>query len=255
MKAFVSNQLKKNANVTVKDISIRDSYELPNHKEWKVFIVEMKGSVKQKANVRDFESQDILFASDTLIAPDLIDPKSGQSIKNSVSPSFKSVFYKKDNLLMGNANAKHKLVLFSDPLCPFCMQLVDELVAHIKDHPKTFALYYYHFPLVSIHPASKTVVKAMSAAINKGHKDILHRTYKAKFDAHETNEKKVLTAFNKALNTNLSMADINDKSVLKHIESDKYIASQMLINSTPTLFMDGKKDATRKAYKEVKLID
>ncbi|KIM09081.1 MAG: hypothetical protein KU28_00080 [Sulfurovum sp. PC08-66] len=255
MVEFVQAQLKKNPSVLLNEVKVRESFPLEDDKSWRVFIVDMKGQVKQQTGARDFESQDILFANNKLIAPELLDAKTGQSIKNAISPLIKEEFYRKANLIMGNPDAKHKLVLFSDPLCPFCTRLVPGLIDEIRKHPKTYALYYYHFPLLQIHPASKTVVKAMSAAIAKGKKDVVYLTYKAQFDAAETNEKKVLTQFNKALDMELTMAEINDAAILAHIEEDKKVASQMLINSTPTLFLDGKKDPTREAYKSVKRID
>lgn len=252
---FVEGQLKKNPNVELESVTIRDSFNLENNKGWKVFVVDMKGHVKQKGTAREFASQDILFANDTVIAPELIDVKTGESMKSSISPTFKAEYYNDKNLVMGNKNAKHKIVLFSDPLCPFCIKSVKKLAPYIKKHPKTFALYYYHFPLLRLHPASKTIVKAMNAAVIKGKKEVLLKTYSAKFNAQETNERKILNTFNKALKMNLTMKDINSPAIANHIKEDKSIAADLLVNSTPTIFFDGKKDASREKYKKVKTVD
>lgn len=253
MITFVKNQLKKNKSVTLKDVAIRDSFNLHNHRGWKVFIIDISGSVKQKNGARNFKSQDILFGNDTgLIAPDLIDIKSGASVKNSIAPTFKASFYKRENLIYGYANARHKMAVFSDPLCPFCIKLMPKLIKEAKTHPNKFALYYYHFPLTSIHPASASLVKCMVAAEQKGIKDVAARVYASKFDYKETNEKKILMAFNRALHTHLTIRDINAPRVLAHLQSDRMVAMSMLVNSTPTLFFDGKKDPQRDAYKKAR---
>lgn len=253
MIGFVNNQLKKNKTVTIKDVAIRDSFTLKNHKGWKVFIIDISGAVKQKNGSRNFKSQDILFGNDTgLIAPDLIDIKTGTSIKSSIAPAFKAAFYKKENLIYGSPNARHKLAVFSDPLCPFCIKLLPQLIKDVKADPNKFALYYYHFPLTSIHPASSSMVKCIVAAEMKGVKDVVARVYASKFDFKETNEKKNLTAFNRALHTKLTISDINAPAVLAHLNADRMIAMSMLVNSTPTLFFDGKKDPHRNAYKKAR---
>ncbi len=251
---FVKGQLSKNPVVTLDKVSVRQSFDVTGHKGWKVYIIDIAAKVKQKAGFKEVKTQDILFSDGALIAPDLLDVKSGESLKASVSPEFKASFYRKENLIYGNENARHKLAVFSDPLCPFCTRLIPQLIKDTKANPDKFALYMYHFPL-SMHPAAKTIVKCMVAAEKKGIKDVVYRTYTAEKDAftvRETNEKKILEEFNEALDTDLTMADINTIEVLRHIQEDSRIQSEMLVNSTPTLFFDGKKDPNRIRYKKAR---
>lgn len=249
---FVKKQLSKNPAVTLDDVSVRSSMPLEDHEAWKVYIMDIRGNVKQKNGVKEFATHDILFSSKGLIAPDLVDVKTGGSLKSTIAPPFDPKFYKKENLIAGNENAKYKLAIFSDPLCPYCIQFVPGLIRDVKKNPKKYALYYYHYPLTRIHPAAPALVKCMSAAIEKGVKDVVLRTYEAKFDARQTNEKKTLNAFNKVLGTSLTMKDIKKASISNHISYDKTIASYMLVNSTPSLFFDGKKDPYRTKYKNAK---
>lgn len=255
MVKFVKDKLSHNKDLTLKGVSVRDSFALDGSPGWKVFIVDIKGSMMQQGGVRDVSGQDVLFANGKLIAPELINIKTGKSIKSTISPTFKNSYYTEHNRVMGNKNAKYKIALFSDPLCPYCIKTVKKMLPYIKKHPKTFALYYYHFPLLSLHPASKTIVKAMDAAIKKGKKNVLELVYNAKFNAMETNELKILKTFNKALRMNLTMKDLNHATIAKYLTSDKRIAAEMLVNSTPTVFFNGKKDADRDQYKKVKKID
>jgi protein-disulfide isomerase len=71
-----------------------------------------------------------------------------------IAPEFKSEFYKKSNLISGDENSKHKVAIFSDPLCPFCKKFVPQAMEYMKKYPKEFALYYYHLPLATLHPAA-----------------------------------------------------------------------------------------------------
>ena len=184
------------------------------------------------------------------------------------SPKFEDKYYNEANLIAGNSNAKHKIVVFSDPLCPFCTQLVPGLIKDAKANPDTFALYLYHFPL-SMHPAANTIVKCMVAAEMKGEKDIALRTYivdagkkitrkpndggvKPTFTMQETNEKRILNEFNRALSTNLTIADITNAKVLNHVRADREVQRLMLINSTPTIYVDGTKDPSRNKYKNIR---
>lgn len=246
--AFIKQQLGKNPSVSLQSVTVRSSMPLEHHESWQVYIMDIAGSIKQSGGEKSFTTHDILFANGGLIAPDLIDMKNGVSLKGTIAPEFDPKFYKKENLIAGNANAKYKLAVFSDPLCPFCIKFVPDLIRNVQKNPQKFALYYYHYPLARLHPAAVTLVKCMSAAIEKGHKDVVLRTYEATFDAQETNEKKILTAFNKALGLELTIKEITMPSVVNHVAWDGNVASYMLVNSTPSLFFDGKKDPTRERY-------
>ena len=122
----------------------------------------------------------------------------------------------------------------------------------MKKHPKKFAIYYYHFPLPSIHPAAVDLVKAATAAELKGHKDVVLNLYKVKVDAREKDVNKILTAFNKTMKTDIKPSDLKSVEVLKHFNNDLKTASNLMVNGTPTMFFDGKIDKTKKKYETVK---
>jgi hypothetical protein len=120
-----------------------------------------------------------------------------------------------------------------------------------------------------MHPAAATIVKCMVAAEMKGVKNVALRTYtvdagkkitrkpndggvKPTFTMQETNEKRILNEFNKALGTQLTIADINNPKVLKHVYADREVQRLMLLNSTPTLYVDGMKDPSRNRYKKLR---
>jgi protein-disulfide isomerase len=124
----------------------------------------------------------------------------------------------------------------------------------MKKYPKTFAVYYYHFPLRSLHPAAVPLVKAAYVAEKQGRKDVVEGLYKVQVDGREPNIQKILDAFNKAQNTNISLKDIADPLIDKHLEHEMAVAQEHLVNGTPTVFLDGKKDVMKIEYKNIKII-
>ena len=101
------------------------------------------------------------------------------------------------HLLFGNKDAKHKILVFSDPQCPFCQEVVPAIFKAAKAHPETLSVYYYHLPLLRIHPVSGILTKVMHIAQEQGKLDVVEKIYSLKIDPKETNMKKVLAAVKK----------------------------------------------------------
>ena len=254
---FNKINMQKFPNMKLVKQKVRKSFELDDYDDWEVFVIDVSVKVKTKTGDQDRAGQVILYAKDDVVLQgSLFDLHTGKqaNVLERIVPEFQKSFYKKANLLYGNANAKHKIAIFSDPLCPFCIGYVPKVIKYVKKHPKTFALYYYHLPL-SMHPAAKGIAKCMTAAMGKGEKNIVERTYSAKFEVQETNEKKILNAYNKALGLKLKMSDMTGRHVLNHVAIDKNVADKMLVHGTPTVFFDGKLDESKTKYTTVKKID
>ena len=145
-------------------------------------------------------------------------------------------------------------MIFSDPLCPFCRTFVPEALSYMKKYPKTFSVYYYHFPLRSLHPAAIPLVKAASVAEAQGEKDILTTLYTVKVDGREPKTQKILDIFNAAQKTKITLQDISTQKVEEQLRHDMNVAQEHLVSGTPTMFFDGNKDASKTRYKNVKII-
>lgn len=252
VEAFLKKSFSANPNILKLDVKVHKKIELEEVDGWSAFIVDVDASVKDKGGSRDINQKMIWFSNGTTISPDLIDLKTGASLKESVSPSFESSHYKKQNLIYGDADATHRVAIFSDPLCPFCRDFVPKAIEYMKKDPKKFAIYYYHLPLESLHPAAVTLVKAAAAAELKGEKDVVLKLYKVEVDARESDESKILAAFNKSTKLNITLKDIESKTLLEHYESDLKVASDLMVNGTPTIFFDDKIDKTKVKYQKVK---
>ena len=249
---FLEKKFKGNPNIVSIKVKVEQKVPVEKLKGWDAFVVSMVATVKAKPKNRDIKQKMIWFSDGAVITKDLTDLKSGNSLKDLVSPPFKSEYYKKENLIYGNADAKYKVAIFSDPLCPFCRTFVPKAINSMKKKPNKFAIYYYHFPLPSLHPAAVELVKAAVAAELKGEKDVVLNLYKVNVDSREKDVKKILAAFNKTMKTDIKPADLKAQSVLNHIKSDADIADALMVGGTPTMFFDGKLDKSKRKFEKVK---
>jgi len=251
---FLKNNLSRNPAITSLNVKVVERAPVEGLKGWDSFIVALDAKVKQGKKEREIKQRVIYFANDKVITGELTDLKTGASLRDSVAPKFKSEYYKKANLIYGNANAAHKVAVFSDPLCPFCRKYVPEAIEYMKKYPETFAVYYYHFPLERLHPAAPTLARAAIAAELQGRKDVCLQLYKVpETITREKDEQKILDAFNQAVNTNLKVADLHTPAVDAQVKSDESIVETLMVGGTPTVYFDGVKDGNKNRYKEVKV--
>jgi thiol-disulfide isomerase/thioredoxin len=247
---FVKRGLSSNEGLKVYDIKVVQKQPLDILPGWEAFIVEFTIGVNKGGKEQNVTDRDILFAKDRWVSPDLLDVKTNRSFKNKIVLNLDESFYDDRHLIFGNKNAKHKLVVFSDPLCPFCREVVPKLFEVAKKYPDTFALYYYHLPIESLHPASVPLAKAIIYLKEHGKRELIEKIYKTEFNYEEKDEGKVLKELNKKLGLNLTREQINQPKILNELEEDMTKAKKLMIKGTPTLFVDGKVDRRREAYKK-----
>ena len=241
---YEKKRVSQNPNIKIKDIKINTKKEL-SIAGWTGYILDINASVQGK----DIQAKDFLFTNGTHIAPELIDIKTMQSMKDVIVPNLTDKYYKKDNLIAGNEKAKNKVVLFSDPLCPFCMDYIPTVIAEVNKNKENIALYYYAFPLTQIHPASLPLSKLIDIAHSKGVVDVITKAYTIDwskyFDEKSTDEAKILEAFNKELGTDIKIEELNKKELNAKIEKDIAMADDVLVSGTPTIYVNGTKESPK----------
>ena len=247
---FLKKKFKSNPNIISLKAKVQQKTPLKEAKGWSGYIVGVDAVLKAKPKNRNIKQKMIWFSNGEVMSPELFDTKTGKSLKDLVAPSFKDKYYKKENLIYGNVDAKHKVAIFSDPQCPFCKSFVPKAIEEMKKKPEVFAIYYYHFPLPGLHPAAVELVKAAVAAELQGKKDVILNLYKVKLDAKERDVKKILAAFNKTMKTDLKPKDLQSPAVLKHIKNDSDLVSELMVGGTPTMYFDGKIDKSKSKYKK-----
>jgi len=250
--SYIKNHMVKNESVKVQSVDIIGKEMLDDPKGWEVYFVNIHANVKKSPTVFDKVTvPETLFVKDDFTVPTLINMATGEDYKSILKPKLKNNIYDAKHLIAGNKDAKHKLVVFSDPQCPFCKTKIPELYKAVKANPETFALYYYHFPLLRIHPVSDIISRAMLIEQAKGHNDKMIEMYDLDIDPREVNATKVLDKMNKKYKLTITEEQINKEEISKEVIADKEMATQSMVSGTPTVYLDGTWDPSRDKYKKL----
>ena len=247
---FEKKRISQNPNVQIKDVKINTKKELPLV-GWSGYILDVEANVQGKV----INAKDILFSDGKYISLELYDATNGKSLKDLVTPNLTDKYHDESKLIAGSHKAKDKIVIFSDPLCPYCIDYVPEVIKHVQKNSDSIALYYYHFPLSTIHPAATVLVKLIDIAKHKGIKDVELKTYQIDwekyFDVKSTDEKVILDAFNKEFKTDIKSEELAKAEIGKSIDSDISMGEDVMVQGTPTIFVNKVKDSTRLKYEDL----
>ena len=248
---FLTDKFEDNPRIKSINIKMIDEVPLKALPGWKGYIIEIEAYLKDRPK-QEIKQRMVWYSNGVMITKEMTNMDTGEDMARYVKPKFQPKYYTQENLIYGNANARHKIVIFSDPLCPFCRGYVPGALKDLKKDPKKFAVYYYHFPLDRIHPASPHIVKMATAAEMQGVKDVMLKIYNIKINPRETDVNKILKVFNKTVGTHLTVVDINTPAVLKQVNHDLDVANELMVGGTPTVYLDGKIDKSKKGYLKVK---
>lgn len=249
VKSFEKHRLNANPNVKLKTLDLAFTKKLEDG--WTGYLFKVSLNYQGK----DVKTTDTLFSNGNLVTPELRNLK-GLDMKRLMHPKLDSRYYDDSRLIAGNKNAKHKLVIFSDPLCPNCTADLPRVMKDAEANPNQLALYYVSLPLDRLHPTARTLIKAAHVARAQGVKNVKYRLYTAKFerffDPYATKDnQKALDAFNKVFGTKITMSQVNNPKLNKKLESDIKLSDEAYIQGTPTLFLNGDVDLTRSQYKKL----
>jgi len=251
VEAFLDNEFGDNPRIKSLKIKVIETKPLKDVAGWNAYIVDVEAVLKAKPK-EPIKQKMIWFSNGQVITKELTNLKNGDNYLDEVKPSFQKEYYTKENLVSGNENAKHRVAIFSDPLCPFCKDFAPEALKYMKGKPDTFAVYYYHYPILRIHPASAIIIRAAVVAERQGFKDVSTKMYDIKVNPREKDVEKILTAFNKVVGSKVTQKEIMDPSVAAQIAHDEKVAKDVFVSGTPTIYIDDKIDKTRKLYKSIK---
>ncbi|MEA1983592.1 MAG: thioredoxin domain-containing protein, partial [Campylobacterota bacterium] len=246
---YLENEFGDNPRIKSLTVKVADEKALPSLKGWSSYVVDISAYLKEKPKEK-IEQKMIWFSNGQVITKELTGLAHGENYVDLVKPDFQKEYYKKENLVSGNANAKHRVAIFSDPLCPFCTSFVPKAIEEMKKQPNDFAVYYYHYPIIRIHPAAAIIVRAAVVAEHKGIKDVTVNMYKTKVNPREKDVAKILKAFNKAVGSNVTQKEVQNPKIAAQIASDEKIARNVFVSGTPSVYFDDKVDKTRTKYKK-----
>lgn len=250
--AFEKNRIATNDNrIQVEKVTVIHKESIKSMNGWHGYILD----IKLKVNGKSINAKDILFSDGKLITAEIQNINTGESIKDSVIPLLSRVYYNNAHLITGNSNAKNKIVIFSDPLSKESKEILPSIIKHVRKNKKKISLYYYHFPLLKKRPASDVISRATIIAKNKKIRKVDIKVYETDFSKYfeptERDADKILKAFNKELKTNITLAEISDEKIGTRILNDIQMGDSVFVNSTPAVFINGKRDRTLKKYKKI----
>ena len=244
---YVKKSVVKNPQVKVNGVTVIESKTIEALPGWTVLLTTMDLTYQKK----EIHAPETMFIKDGLITGHLVNLKTGKDYRNEIKPTVPATMYNDAHLLFGNKDAKHKVLIFSDPQCPFCQELVPEIFKAARENPTKLAVYYYHLPLLRIHPVSDVLTRVMHVAQHEGKADMVEKIYSLKIDARETDITKILEAVKKHANYVVTPAQINAKKVKDAIKADADAAGRMMVSGTPTIYLDGEWDKMRNGYEKL----
>jgi protein-disulfide isomerase len=251
IKNYVKNHMVNNPQIEVTSVDVIGKKELDTPKGWTAFFVNIHADIKRSKTEKDRVTvPETIFAKDGFAVPTLIDMKSGRDLKSQLKPDLDPSIYDDKHLIAGEKDAKHKLVVFSDPQCPYCREIVPKMYKRVKKYPKDFVLYYYHMPLLRLHPVSDIITRAMLVEQKRKNFDKVIDMYSLKINPTELNVTKVLNKINEEYDLNITQSDIEKPEIALELKHDRDVGTKAMVSGTPTLFIDGKWDRTKKAYEK-----
>jgi len=246
---YVKKAVVKNPQVKVKGITVIESKTHKDLPGWNILLTTMDLEYQKK----EIHAPETMFIKDGMVTGNLVNLKTGSNYRDEIKPSVPDSMYDDAHLLFGNKDAKHKVLIFSDPQCPFCQTAVPPIFDVAKENPTKIAIYYYHLPLLRIHPVSDILTRVMHVAQHEGKMDVVKKIYSLKIDPKETDMTKILAAVKSHAGYSVSATKVDGQAVKDALKADTDTAGRMMVNGTPTIYIDGVWDKTRDGYK--KLVD
>ena len=244
---YIKRDIVRNPQVKVNGIEVIETKTLKALPGWNIYLTNMD----LKYQAKDIKVPEIVFVKDGLATGHLVNLKNGHDYREDVKPTVPAVMYDDAHLLFGNKDAAHKVLVFSDPMCPFCQEVVPDIMKAAKEHPDKIALYYYHMPLLRIHPVSGILTRVMHLAQMEGKKDVVEKMYTLKIDPRMTDMTKVLAKVKEHTGYSISAAKVEDNATKAALKADTDAAAKMMVAGTPTIYIDGEWDKMRDGYKKL----
>ncbi len=244
---YVKRSVVKNPQVKVKGVTVLESKTDKRLPGWTILLTTMDLEYQK----REIHAPEMMFVKDGLVTGHLVNLKTGNDYRDEIKPSVPQSYYDDAHLLFGNKDAEHKILIFSDPQCPFCQEVVPEIFKLSKENPTKIAVYYYHLPLLRIHPVSDVLTRVMHVAQHEGRTDVVEKIYSLKIDPRETDMTKILAAVKKHTGYSVTAAQVDAKEVKAAMQADEMASSTMMVTGTPTIYIDGEWDKMRNGHKKL----
>ena len=115
---YIKKSVVKNPQVKVKGVTVLESKTVKALPGWTVLLTTIDLEYQKKK----IHIPETMFIKDGLITGHLVNLETGKDYRDEIKPNVPESMYNDAHLLFGNKNAKHKVLIFSDPQCPFCQR-------------------------------------------------------------------------------------------------------------------------------------
>ncbi|MBU1195824.1 MAG: thioredoxin domain-containing protein [Proteobacteria bacterium] len=152
--------------------------------------------------------------------------------------------------VIGKADAKVSIFIFSDYQCPYCTRIYPTLERLLEKYPDQVNLVNKHYPLQS-HKFAMTAAIASIAAARQGKFPEVSRTLYKEY-SRLSDEKIREIVVNAGLDMERFDDDIKDPLIISQINSDVQMAEMMKIRGVPSIYIGGRfiKDHSLKGMSE-----
>jgi len=238
---------KNSKQATIKSVKVLSRENLNGYPGWEAATLLIEFTIDRDGKKQTIKAADMVFVKGDVMADELVNLKSGKTFKDTFRPKPDASYYDAEHLIAGNKDAKTKVLVFSDPLCPFCRDMIPDVIAAAVKHPAKLAVYHYSFPLLTIHPASEHIVKAEIALRGKikNRAEFLTKLYKTEIEPNESNEEKIAAKLSSELGVKVQKSDMNAKETIKEYDEEIQKAYKILIRGTPTVYVNGELDSNK----------
>ena len=209
LEVYMKKYIEKKTNSPVENVETLSSYVIDGTNGWKVYFLSLDVKIKMGKEFVKKKLNQVVFNKGGKITFALKDNK-GKDYAKILKPKVPMIAYDKQHHLAGNLDATHKILVMSDPFCPYCQEIVPKLIETVQQNPKLFVLYYYHLPLLRIHPASDITTKAMHLFQERGQIRKLKQCYHLLVSEKEKNPKVVISAIAKKTGVHFMLKELND---------------------------------------------
>jgi protein-disulfide isomerase len=158
--------------------------------------------------------------------------------------------YKKSALIFApedESKIKNRVAIFSDFQCPYCNRTAPKKLKEMFASGDT-AIYYYNFPISSIHPNSALISMCAITAMEKYPKrklEVPTKMYESKAFQYENGEpqvdlKSILNKFNVVSSgTRITLKDVEKFKAKELLEIEITYSSSIGVTTVPTTYKNG----------------
>jgi protein-disulfide isomerase len=238
---------KNSKQATIKSVKVVSREPMEGYSDWEAVTILLEFTIDKNGKKIAMKAPDMVFVKGEIMSDDLVNLKKQKSAKETFRPKPDASYYDAEHLVAGHKDAKNKIVVFSDPLCPFCRDIVPDMIAAAAKNPTKLAVYHYSFPLISLHPSSEAIVKAELSARGsvKNRAEFMTKLYGTNVEPNETDEAKIAAKLSSELGVKIQKSDIEKKETLKEYDEELQKAYKLLIRGTPTVYLNGEIDQTK----------